>query len=345
MTFNSDRFEELVRVLEKKYYCPKLLVVEEELNDEQKRQVHFKKEDLHLESKEDLVKNFIKVPAYYTEDRNLPLLGNKFIRYSIDFNKGNLMKITVEKGFWKLKSHDLRFREYIVPEPKAENRNVIYLNYWFEKERWAMLDATEWRKMHDEMEKDLSEPLLRELEIEFEDILYKAASIRYNLHKYDTIDIARDYINIIYNLFWYIDNVPRLWYIFNVYPIEMYQRIQDRVFNIESVFNKADNFLLEKESAGEAIADIDNKTSPLHVLDLACQYFLLEGYEVIQDKAYPSLQTIFTIRKEFEKHATTQTLHDYKSIAVDLNNNSMDDKERDNFVWLTEIILALNTKK
>lgn len=327
LDIDYQKFEDLVMELENRYRAPKLKIKEYALSNEQLGKVRFDEEDIHFEVKQDVSFGLLLVPSSYEESLNLPLLGNKFIRYSIDYHRGPLFQITVESGYWKLKNHDMRYKEYVV-----ELKNTVHLNYWFEQKRWAFIKKEDWLKMYQDMQQDLNQPILRQLELAFADLLDTAAKVRHALSSKQLTPLAKEYISILRDLSWYIERVPKLWFIFNVYSKDMYYRILNRLNNLHKWLDEADAFIYEKEKNHDPIAKIDEENTPLYLLDSAAEPLLLEGYEVFNNSVTPSLQTIFTHNKPFETHANNQTLKDYETIALDISR-----KKKKTFVWMNEV--------
>lgn len=325
----SNKFIEVVEGLKKKYMCPDLTIKPYEIEQEQVEKSRFDEEDLHFEKyqAENITSGLLLIPPFYEDPVNLPATGAKFIRSTVDFFCGDLAKVTAEIGFWKPKSHDMQHKDYIVTD-----KNTVYLAYWNEQERWAFLRPEEWNKRKVEMEDDLSNPILRQMELDFFALLSKAVRTK---DRYVTLLFQEDAMLLIEDverLQWHFQNVPILWAVFKLYPQEMYDRVMKRVNLIYGKpVERAKEYI--KELWG---SEIINRQGPMLELDKLLVPVLFEGYEIVNGTVYSNVVRMYHERQQTERFTNNQTLKLYNETALELKDG------KDGFVWFREVIKKYN---
>jgi hypothetical protein len=322
----NQEFKNIVKLLHRKYMCPDLSIQTYELDEEQVAKRQFDDKDLHFERYQsvNLENGFLLIPPFYEEAINLPAVGTKFIRSRVDLYCGDLAQVTVEIGYWRLKPHDIQHKDYVVTGKKT-----VGFAFFREENRWAMLNLDDWKKRKKAMDEDLSNPILRQMELDFFNHLTLTVQSR---EKYVTLLLEEDANLLIENLYaleWYVKNVPMLWSAFKLYPLEMYTHVVKRVNAIyDDALKDAESFL--KKFEGSEV--IPNEGEML-VLDRALKPILLEGYEVIHDTVYSNVLRMYLERQQTDKFANLETLRQYQEIAFNLSK-----KQQDAFVWFKEVI-------
>lgn len=325
MSPNKELRQEIEH-LKNKYMCPDLYIVPYHMSDSQLQKRQFDEEDLHFERLQNFTKNELLVPAFYQDIMDLPTVGSKFIRSTTNFYKGDLVQVTVEMGHWRLKYHDIRHKEYV-----TDAKNTVGFAYWSEQKRWALLNPKDWKKRKEELEQDLENPLLRQVELEFYYLLEEAAEARKTYVIQLTTASFLSLIAKLEELKWYLQTVPGLWAAFKLYSLPVHDLLLNRVKDLyNNALPKALKLAEEHESKVLDWKDYEL----LEEFEELIKPFLLEGYEVVEDRVYPNVRRMYTERQQVDSYASVETLKQYKEIASDLFYNS---GQTSSFVWFNEV--------
>lgn len=336
----NREISDYIQMLQRKYFCKDLKFVFTDIDDEQIAKRQFDEEDLNFENEqaEHLIDGFFELPRFYEEAVNLPATGTKFIRSHVEFYCGDLAQVTAEIGYWRLKPHDLKHKDYVVTKKKH-----ITLAFWKEENRWALLNPDDWNKRKHELDEDLSHPALRQMEIEFYDKLLLAAESRESYFTKHLQSDAEWLIEDLKKLKWYAKNVPMLWGAFKLYNKKMYKKTMDRVnFVYDELFDKANTYITG-ENDNEGYLEVVPET---HALDDALIPILFNGYEIVDDEVYSNIFRMYSERQQTNTFANLETLNDYKDTALKIYNDRIEkDMDADTFVQLQDVKTTLLQKK
>lgn len=322
----NKEFRQEIEYLKNKYMCPDLRIVPYTMEESQLVKRRFDQDDLHYERFQDFSKDELLIPPFHEDEMDLPAIGSKFIRSTTNFYKGDLVQVTVEIGHWRLKYHDIRHKEYVVAA-----KNTVGFAYWKEKKRWAFLKPEDWEVRKEELEKDLENPILREAEIEFYELLQEASKARNTYVIQLTTSALLDLVKKLEEIRWYLENVPGLWAAFKLYSLPMYKLLLKRIEQLyNNVLPKALSIIENYDS--EVINWKDYKV--LEEFEELIKPFLLEGYEIVEDIAYPNVIRMYTERMQTANYASVETLKQYKEIALNLYYKN---KQKESFIWFNEI--------
>lgn len=331
--FMNQSFDELMEMLEQKYFCPDLQFQYYELDDKQIDKRQFDEEDLKIQYKqeENLEKGIFYLPAFYEEPVNLPISGTKFMRSRVEFYCGDLAQVIVEIGYWRLKPHDLQHRDYVVT-----GRNKIGIAYWKDEGKWSLLNPKDWNKRKEELDEDISNPLIRQMELEFFDKLQKARKARETYVTYEQRKHAKHLFKCLDEIEWYMKNVPMLWSVFKLYPKDMYEHIMERV---DAVYRQTlDNAVSHVEELDEEKVLVKREFE-MNDLDIVLRPLLRDGFEVLDKEVHPNFLRMYFEKQQTDHFANLETLQAYKKIACNLAEKHLnnDNEEDDEFVTLEDV--------
>ncbi|WP_312096200.1 hypothetical protein [Niallia sp.] len=329
----NQSFIELMEMLEQKYFCPDLQFQYYDLDEEQIDKRLFDEEDLKIQynQEQNLEKGIFYLPAFYEEPVNLPISGTKFMRSRVEYYCGDLAQVVVEIGYWRLKPHDLQHRDYVVT-----GRNKIGIAYWKDERKWALLNPKDWNKRKEELDEDISNPLIRQIELEFFDKLIDARKARETYVTYEQRKHAKYLFDCLNDIKWYLKNIPMLWSVFKLYPKDMFKHIMDRVDAVYSqILNNAISYVEELDEEKVLV----KRESEMNDLDIALRPLLRDGFEVVDNQVYPNFLRMYFEKQQTDYFANLETLQEYKKIACNLAGKHLknDNKEEDEFVTLENV--------
>jgi hypothetical protein len=334
----SNRFEELMSQFEKDYNCNPLEIRYVEMKEESLRKVRFEEEDLHFErgQQENLENGFFEIPLFYEDEEDMPATRNKFFRAVMSYAKGDLIQITANIGTWNLKRHDEQHRDYPVDrktkEARAQNENIFHLAFNHEKSCWSFLKEDMWLPRKDTLEEALSNPLFREMERTFSNLLNQTNDQRTVFVSKGLTKDGFTLLSLLEELEWYIDKVPKFWATLKLYPTRVTQHINGltgMLYHGQS--NDCLTLLEEREDEGHPNTEME-RFPVLQTFDKTLQEILFVGYYVLDGIPYQNPRMMYWSRKNSTKHRIQEDFRLYEQLAVKIAKD-----EDTTFVFIDKI--------
>ncbi|MED3955562.1 hypothetical protein P4603_26180 [Priestia aryabhattai] len=342
----DEHFRKEVERLKDKYLCPDLEIIPCELTKEQLQKRRFDEADLHFKDYDfqDYKNGKLYIPSFYEDEIDLPTTGNKFIRSQVLFQKGDLVQVQAEIGHWKLRPFNTRHKEYVVEDRKNHQIEEGFA-YWRREDgkpsRWAYLKEEDWKKRKAQLEEDLSNPVLREVELDFYYLLNEAAKSEASYDKLQTKQTFLTFLQNVNELDWYLANVLGLWAAFKLYPVSLYESLLERIDELHDELVPAAFDFCESYD-GEVLHS--KKHPELEEFHSKAKTFLIEGYEVIDGKACLNAMRMYKERQQTDTDNTKEMFEKYQKTAVELCKDNKD-KNKSTFVSLEDVKKQLGEVK